>query len=501
MHTLETIDQQRQAVSKLIPAKQKSNLGQFMTPSLIADFMASLFSHAPCNEIRLLDAGAGIGSLTASFIEEFNQREQQPNSIKSTTYEIDPVMRKHLATTLSECGKVCNISEIVFSSELHSDDFIELTSQLILNGNPQRFTHAILNPPYKKINSASQHRKDLRTVGIETSNLYTAFVALSILMLEEGGELVAITPRSFCNGPYFKPFRKLLLDNMALKHIHVFESRDKAFGGDEVLQENIIFHAIKGGSRDSIVVSSSIDSDFEHINFQKSDYNQVVKPNDPDMVFHLATNNTQIELEQQMGAFTHILQDMGVEVSTGPVVDFRLRKHIKPELEEGYVPLVYAAHFDNGFIVHPRADIRKANAFEDMAETHKWLLPSGWYTLVRRMSSKEEKKRLITCVLNPTTINHSWIGFENHLNVFHCKKQGLTPDLAKGLSVFLSSTLLDMYFRQFNGHTQVNASDLRMLRYPSRDVLMSIGSKVGNVMPDQAIIDTWINQEIARVKN
>ena len=66
-------------------------------------------------------------------------------------------------------------------------------------------------------------------------------------LLEPGGELVAITPRSFCNGPYFKPFRKLFLKEMTLSRIHVFESRDEAFGADEVLQENIIFHAIKNG--------------------------------------------------------------------------------------------------------------------------------------------------------------------------------------------------------------------------------------------------------------
>jgi len=35
----------------------------------------------------------------------------------------------------------------------------------------------------------------------ETSNLYTAFLAIAIKLLEPGGELVAITPRSFCNGP------------------------------------------------------------------------------------------------------------------------------------------------------------------------------------------------------------------------------------------------------------------------------------------------------------
>ena len=41
------------------------------------------------------------------------------------------------------------------------------------------FTHVIANPPYKKINSQSAHRLLLRSVGIEVTNFYAAFVALS----------------------------------------------------------------------------------------------------------------------------------------------------------------------------------------------------------------------------------------------------------------------------------------------------------------------------------
>jgi len=40
----------------------------------------------------------------------------------------------------------------------------------------ERFNCAILNPPYKKINSDSETRLTLREVGIETSNLYTGFL-------------------------------------------------------------------------------------------------------------------------------------------------------------------------------------------------------------------------------------------------------------------------------------------------------------------------------------
>jgi hypothetical protein len=67
------------------------------------------------------------------------------------------------------------------------------------------------------------------------------------------------------------------------------------------------------------------------------------------------------------------------------------------------------------------------------------------------------------------------IGFENHLNVFHRGKTGINGDVAHGLAVFLNSTAVDDYFRRFSGHTQVNATDLRLLLYPGRRDLEELG--------------------------
>ena len=41
--------------------------------------------------------------------------------------------------------------------------------------------------------------------------------------------------------------------------------------------------------------------------------------------------------------------------------------------------------------------------------------------------------------------------------------------------MFLNSTAVDDYFRRFSGHTQVNATDLRLLRYPEIKELEQLG--------------------------
>src|SRR5260221_5748129 len=52
--------------------KRKSALGQFMTPASLARFMASLFSDSTLQTCHLLDSGAGIGALSAAFLQRWD---------------------------------------------------------------------------------------------------------------------------------------------------------------------------------------------------------------------------------------------------------------------------------------------------------------------------------------------------------------------------------------------------------------------------------------------
>lgn len=502
---LEDVDFYRLDINRKLSPKARSALGQFMTSAPVAKFMASCFSQSINGHVRLLDAGAGVGSLTAAFIKEAIQRENRPDGISVTAYELEPVLIEYLISTLEKCRRRCEEAGIQFSSEVLKEDFIYAGAN-ILKGDlfsdslrEYKFTHAILNPPYKKIRSDSDHRRLLRSIGIETSNLYTGFLSIAVLMLDMGGELVAIVPRSFCNGPYFKPFRQFFLNRMALKHLHVFESRDQTFRDEDVLQENIIFQAVKGGEKSTATISSSSGPDFNEMTVQEVDYDQIVKPDDPNLFIHITTSKIAQYVLDRIHIFNHTLGDIDIEVSTGPVVDFRLKDYLRDKQCSNTVPLIYPSHFQGNYIVWPNYKGRKPNAIVDSEESAKWLMPNGYYTVVRRFSSKEEKRRIVAAVHDPNQVAGKKIGFENHLNVFHTGRSGLSPDLARGLAVYLNSTLIDIYFRQFNGHTQVNATDLKMLRYPCQEVLESLGASVDKEFPTQNEIDELLEQEIRRM--
>ena len=72
-------------------------------------------------------------------------------------------------------------------------------------------------------------------------------------------------------------------------------------------------------------------------------------------------------------------------------------------------------------------------------------------------------------------------------------------NLARGLALFLNSSLVDRYFRQFNGHTQVNAADLRSLRYPDRSTLEQLGREHGDRTLSQLDTDAIIEEEVIQM--
>jgi tRNA1(Val) A37 N6-methylase TrmN6 len=472
------IEKTRLAASKQLDPDRRVSLGQFMTPSAIATFMASLFKRWP-DDARVLDPGAGIGSLSEAFARKY--MEMNPRGrLHLTAYEIDPVLVEHLGGHLRALGPT-------IEHELFQRDFIrEATSATSFGA--RRFSHVILNPPYKKIGGTSDYRKLLRTIGVETGNLYSAFLALAVAMTDDQGEIVGIVPRSFCNGTYFRPFRSWLLSKAALTHVHVFESRKKAFSDDNVLQENIIIRLQRGGSQGSVAVSSSHDSTLHDYQERQVPFVEIVNPIDAQQFIHVPT----FETNGSAKLFACSLAELGLGVATGPVVDFRLRPYSHSTPKPGMVPLLYAHHFSGGTLQWPR-EHKKPNALEVNGATRKWLMPQGWYAVTKRFSAKEEKRRLVAYVVDPARLPHEFYGFENHLNVIHSGKNGIAPALAHGIALFLNSTVVDLHFRNFSGHTQVNATDLRSMRFPNLDVLTEFGKWAATHRnPSQQQIDQFI---------
>jgi adenine-specific DNA-methyltransferase len=504
---LEQVDLFRLDAARKQDKAQKAELGQFFTSAPIARFMASLLN-AQSSVLRMLDAGAGVGSLFAACVAGICTREKRPEQIRVTAYEIDAMLVEYVYETFSLCQSACAQVGITFVGEVIQGDFISAGVELLQetlfsvpNAKPE-FNCAVLNPPYKKIQTQSRERKLLQRVGIESSNLYAGFLALATKLLDDSGELVAITPRSFCNGPYFKNFRENFLQTMSLRRLHVFESRKHAFREDDVLQENIILHAVKDAQEpETVLISSCAGPEDELMLIHEVAYQQVVHPDDPQSFIRVVQDQVGESIVQRIAGLQASLADLNIAVSTGRVVDFRALDFLRTEYEAGTVPLLFPTHVSPGSVVWPRHENKKPNALLDSEQTKTLQIPNGYYVLVKRFSAKEEKKRIVAALYDPVNMPGSSVGFENHLNYFHQHGKGLEPTLARGLVAYLNSTLLDAFFRQFNGHTQVNATDLRNIRYPTRNQLQALGRKMPSLFPEQSELDRLVREELFGMEN
>lgn len=465
---------------------------QYFTPMEISFYMASMFKPIKKKEITFMDAGAGVGNLTAAFIAYVCDWEVKPKKLTVFLNEIDRTIVKELKTNMELCVEMCSRHKIQIEIVIKNEDFISSTVKDLKEEKAILFDYIILNPPYKKLNSNTIDKKILSSIGIEVPNYYAAFVSLSHRLLERKGQLVCITPRSFCNGQYFKNFRNDLFENIKIEWIHLFDSRKDIFF-DDVLQETIIMSLTKNEQKisDTIIISESVNEEFSTTKKVKKRFDNVVFPYDQEKIIRLNRDDTIVE---KMHLLPCTLDDLDVTVSTGPIVDFRVKKGLlRFEGTLFSVPIIYPEHFSTGFIDWPIISKKPEFLIEDISNANN-LRPPGIYVLVKRVSSKEEKKRIVAAVYDSHHVSNSKVAFDNKVNYYHTDKKGLlSRNQAQGLSLYLNSSLVDFYFRTFSGSTQVNVSDLKSLKYPTVEILEELGASYRNELPSQEEIDQLIN--------
>jgi len=466
---IEQVETQRLCHTRITGDSHKSLYGQYLTPSSVAAYMASMFPKPLEDSIHLLDPGAGIGGLSCAFVLGMNQRTPGLH-YRIDCYDIDGSILTRLGENLHSLSSTTSIEYSIFHG-----DFIESAVERILDFEIPCYTHVIMNPPYKKVHSNSMHRKLLKSIDLEIVNLYSAFVSLSLELLMNDGFLVAIIPRSFCNGTYYLPFRKHILHNAVIRRIHLFDSRSSLFKEDRVLQENIIIMLQKNNEISDVELSYSKDQSMVDVSYCSVSYDSIVDLNSWELIINIPKGNKHSVYKLE-SSFLHL----GIMVSTGPIVDFRNRRYIDTDGYGCSIPLVYPKNIHSFRVVWPTENGLRTR-IDINSETKRQIYENGYYVVVKRFSSKEENRRIVAALYEPQNVKSDFVAFENHLNVFHQGGKGLEPEIAFGLVALLNSEGFDEEFRVFSGHTQVNVSDLKRMRYPSKEQLKEIGSRLNNV--------------------
>jgi adenine-specific DNA-methyltransferase len=457
--------------------------GQFFTPKQVSTYMAGLFS-IPRKTNRLLDPGAGTGILTAAVCERLLAKST-PTLLSIDAYENDPDLVPLLEKTLALCKQRLEENGHTVHYTIHEKDFIlhnnDYFRDLTLfwkQDKPRLYDMVIANPPYYKLNKNSPQSTGMARLVSGQPNIYALFMGLAARMTKPGGELVFITPRSFCSGLYYRKFRHWFIENARITNIHTFESRKDIFDNDGILQENVIIKAKVDAKQKQVTITTSKDKTFTKVKKLNVAWEDGIARKNGDIFIRIPSSHLDLDILRIIDKWPTTLNQLGLEISTGPVVDFRAKEYLLAEKIEESVPLLWMHNLQDGKVKWPLKKNNKPSAIQDCEKTKSLLLPVKNYVLVKRFTAKEQKRRLYAALLLESEFSYDTVGIENHLNYIHKPKARLSVFESYGIAAILNSTVIDNFFRSLNGSTQVNATDIRSVPFPTLRDIIEIGRQV-----------------------
>ena len=483
------------AYSTSMSKEHKKGKGQFFTPIEIADFMAQLANPVNSEEISILDPGCGASILSCALVERLIAESKQISSIRLVLYEIDKKLIPYTLSILEYLKEWCSERNVAMRYDLRENDFIlsnykvleqHQSISLFEESNFEKFTFIISNPPYFKLPKIDKRVKACEIITSGQPNIYALFMAIASRMVEPEGQFIFITPRSFTAGNYFTAFRSFFFDQLRIKHIHLFVSRKDTFSRDSVLQETMILMGVptsKGNHADSTIVVSSSHGIADINSPESRSYreHELIGKNTNQKVLHLPTSIMDEEIIMLFKSWKHKFSDLGIKISTGPVVAFRALDFIvenKSEEAEDLVPLYWLHNVVKMSVVWPIEKPKKGQHIINCEKSRSLLIPNKNYVLLRRFSAKDDKSRLIAAPFMSAQSKSELIGVENKVNYIYRVQGEFSKEEALGLAALLNSKPFDIYFRTFNGNVNVSATELRQMPMPPIEIIQSIGERL-----------------------
>ena len=232
----------------------------------------------------------------------------------------------------------------------------------------------------------------------------------------------------------------------------------------------------------TIVVSSSHGiADINSPESRSYREHELIGKNTNQKVLHLPTSIMDEEIIMLFKSWKHKFSDLGIKISTGPVVAFRALDFIvenKSEEAEDLVPLYWLHNVVKMSVVWPIEKPKKGQHIINCEKSRSLLIPNKNYVLLRRFSAKDDKSRLIAAPFMSAQSKSELIGVENKVNYIYRVQGEFSKEEALGLAALLNSKPFDIYFRTFNGNVNVSATELRQMPMPPIKIIQSIGESL-----------------------
>lgn len=453
------------ARASLTPSERKK-FGAYLTPAPLARQITRMCMTSP-SRVMLGDHGAGSGFLSCLTASMMLSRADRPREVNIGAYEVQSKLHKAIRQSLGLVSSQAEAFGADFTAQL-SGDFLEGLEDM-LAGRKRELTHSVLNPPYFKIGPKHPANITLKnTLGFTVPNVYALFIVATLMMLKEGGEMVALIPRSFASGIYYKPFRKFLIENANLTHIVRFSSRSNLFKEDNVLQENCVIRCIAGHGQQSRVQLDFWETpESGCVNTMSAAAELIVSE---DCIAMPATDGEMSALRTVRGQGSSF-ENAGFEVGTGRCVLHKVSKHFSYTHSPAVAPHIHAKMFRSGEPVDfTSRSYRGPSGVNICSETETFLNDAGRYLLIKRVSPNDGmNQRVASTMFDSRPYHGSKLAISNGLQVVSSRAETVNSQTRhlSALQEYLTSAQVQDYIRAVNGTTQINKADLLGMGIPT----------------------------------
>ncbi|MGQ0561386.1 MAG: HsdM family class I SAM-dependent methyltransferase [Gemmatimonadota bacterium] len=461
----------------VLPSEYRARFGIFFTPPALVNRLLDLVEGTGIewSKARVLDPACGGGAFLAPVAERIirSSKAEHLEAISDRVakqlrgYEIDSYLG-WLSTQFLRFQLVRYGLPRKFSSSVCSGDALDHTNEA------NTYDLVIGNPPYGRTTLSPVHREVFARSLYGHANLYGVFTDLAVRLTRSNGVIAFVTPASFLSGEYFKNLRYLLAAQAPPIAIDFVSDRSGVFAG--VLQETVMI-VLKKQPRQkaSVVVSHATPSGLESpLEIRGAGPHRIPDGPGP-WILPRAPKLRQVAERAAECQFT--LKDLGVSVSTGPLVWNRHKDQLKSDAHPGTLPLIWSECVLPGRFVF-RALKKNHAPFFELRPRQSHLVTRESCVLVQRTTATEQRRRLIAAVLPGTFVaDHGGVVVENHPNIVRGGSPLFPLDL-EAVAVFLNSNVADALLRCISGSVAISAFEIEQMPIPTRGILTDISDAI-----------------------
>lgn len=453
------------ARASLTPNERKA-YGAYLTPAPLARQITNMCMTTP-SKVMLGDHGAGSGFLSCLTAEKMISAANRPEEVNIGAFEVQAKLHKAIRQSLSIVSEHAAANGVDFTAQLEGDFLVGLED--MVRGRKRELTHSVLNPPYFKIGPKHPANVTLsNALGFTVPNVYALFIVATLMMLKEGGEMVALIPRSFASGIYYKPFRKFLMEHANLTHIVRFSSRSNLFKEDNVLQENCVIRCIAGQEQQELVQLDFWETpESGRVNTMTASADLILSTER----FAMPGTGDEMSALRTVSAMGSSFDKAGYTIATGRCIIHKVSDYLAYEHTTEVAPHIHAKMFKSGGAVDFASRAYRGPAGVSICrETDAFLNDARRYLLIKRVSPNDGKnQRVASTLIDGSKFHQSKIAISNGLQAVSSGGGGDNAQVnhLAALQEYLTSPQVQDYIRAVNGTTQINKADLLSMGIPA----------------------------------